>query len=684
MILYVSSRQVSKTEEAYRQIIENQKEIEHKQNLFLSNITENIHEIVEHTYQEVVGQPKECFPPTVVEKEKQLMNVTSDLIEFLRLKSKKVKVTHEQFNLNNVLNEVAGSVSSKFHGSCVDLIFDIDNNIPRYLIGDVLHLEKSLHNLLAYVLRTVTKGMATLSIEMFKSIDNKIELHFRLSDTGDGLTKEEIEKLFVPVYDEVEKQYSGLGLFVAKELITLMEGEISVHSIKGKGTTFTVILPFEIYEPENRRNYRLPEKDLVKKKVFIVDSEYESALAIKKMFTYFKHDVKVMEKEVFLKKKVDLSGYDIVVLDIAIFGYRKIYNYLEQVKTKKGLKLVGLESLLQDPKYKKRYDAIDRYMSKPLSQERVLDLIVNLFSKSEKVSEPDVEQPKTDETQLPVYRGDIEEAAYITQQSFTDFGGKRLLIVEDDEINQKVLFNVLKFSNIDITFANNGRTAVNILVEDDKGFDMVLMDINMPVLDGYAATQLIRQKPEYDRLPIVAFTALALESEKEKIFKSGMNAYMTKPLNIGKLCSVFQMFMHHTEGSAVTHSQEEEKTVSISDMNNKPIHKEILDTESGIIYSNGNEGFYIEILKEFLDAYGESGELFAKLVREHRYEQMKMLCLDMKGLTGTIGAKEMYSFIVEVHHAILYRKEHMLEHYIPLYNEKLNRLKIEIVNYVEG
>jgi CheY-like chemotaxis protein len=244
------------------------------------------------------------------------------------------------------------------------------------------------------------------------------------------------------------------------------------------------------------------------------------------------------------------------------------------------------------------------------------------------------------------------------------------LIVEDDVINQKVLSNILKSSGIEITIANNGREAVNIVKEGEIDFDMVLMDINMPVMDGYVATQMIRLDTQFNDLPIIAFTALALESEREKIFNSGMNAYLTKPLNIGKLYTVFKMY----RGAPKRTTSEEYVEREIS--------ADILDIQKGISYANHNTGFYMEILREFLDAYGESADVFAKLVREHRYEQIKMLCIDMKGLTGSIGAKEMFGLILEVHQYLLYHKESLLENYVDAYAEKLERLKGEIHRYL--
>jgi CheY-like chemotaxis protein len=664
MILYVSSKQMRHIEKLHTRMLEKQQEIEQSQSLFLANISENIHDIVEKTYRKTVSKESECVEPEVL-KGKKLLDVTNDLIEFLRLKSKKVKITHEKFNLNNVLNEVSGAVCYKFKGSAVELIFTIDNAIPRYLIGDSLNLEKALRNLLEYVLSEVDDGEVTLEIMMFATYEDKIELQFRLTDMGRGLTPEEIEHLFIPVYDEVSKEYKRLGLFVAKELTSMMEGELVVHSRVKKGTTFIMTLPFSVYSLRNRRNYRLPEKVLTAKKVFIVDKNYNSALAVKKMFAYFRHDVKVLSREEFLKHMPNLSEYDIVILDKSLFNARTT-AYLKKLKTEKPLKVIALNSLLEKDEVYDIDNVVDRVLTKPVNQERIFELVVNLYA-SEKLKSEDQE---IEEENPLTHRGEIIETQHVDQHSFKDFAGTRLLIVEDDVINQKVLSNILKSSGIEITIANNGREAVNIVKEGEIDFDMVLMDINMPVMDGYVATQMIRLDTQFNDLPIIAFTALALESEREKIFNSGMNAYLTKPLNIGKLYTVFKMY----RGAPKRTTSEEYVEREIS--------ADILDIQKGISYANHNTGFYMEILREFLDAYGESADVFAKLVREHRYEQIKMLCIDMKGLTGSIGAKEMFGLILEVHQYLLYHKESLLENYVDAYAEKLERLKGEIHRYL--
>jgi len=671
-ILFVSSRHLMKVQKLHKEMFDKQLEMEHHQSVFLSSMSENIHDIVEQRF---VGTPDNVHHSLAEEsvQEHRLLDVTNDLIEFLRLKSKKVEIVNEKFNLNNVLNEVSGAICSSYKGSNVELIFDIDNNIPRYLVGDSLNLEKILHNFLDYTMSQFYKVEAKLEVEvkleitMFDIYNEKLELQFKLIDTGRGVNSEILETLFEPHYDETTNIYTGLGLFVAKELISEMHGEMAVQSVEGKGTTFTLAMPFSMVDAGNKRNYRLPEKVLTTKKVFIVDSNYNSALAIKKMFSYFKHDIKVVTKEEFIKNMYNLTRYDIVILDEALLNIRTV-DYLSRIKKEQELKVVALTSLLHDSENSPLNPVVDKALAKPLNQERIFELIVDMYAINVFNALDKKEQDALSEKTL-IHRSAIIETPHITQESFSDFNGMSLLLVEDNIINQKVLANVLKPSGININIANNGREAVDMVLKNKEEFDLVLMDINMPVMDGYAATQMIRSKKAFDTLPIVAFTALALDSEKQKIFLSGMNAFLTKPLKIGELYTVFKLFVTNiSEGKKVQRAIIVEQT-------------DALNIQAGIRYSDNNQAFYVEILKEFMDAYGQSSELFTKLVREHRYEQIKMLCLDMKGLTGAIGATDMHKLINEIHKHIVYNKQELLPNYIGTYQKESQKLNNSIKDY---
>ncbi len=679
LILFFSSSQMLKMKKMHDDLFSKQLDMEQKQILLLTNMSENIHDVAKEALKkstqaiEKINASDKSDLIELTNVEDVLLDITNDLIEFLRLKSKKVEIFNGEFNLNNVLNELSGTLCSRFSGSKVELIFDIDNSIPRRLIGDSLHLGQILNNILENTMDSLTNEELKLRISMFSTFEDKIELQFQIIDSGTGMTKEEQDSLFVPYYNDENSQYVGLGLFVAKELVSMMNGELSVQSSLGKGSTFTITLPFVMVDPENKRRYRLPAKELTDKKVFIVDSSYNSALAIKKMFAYFKHDVKVVSIEKFMRSKPKLTPYDIVVLDESLLNIGFL-DYLKQIKEENEFKIIALNSLLRVVQDKMlSNDLIDKVLMKPLNQERVFEMISSLYEVKLDFAAED--KNILESKKLKIYRSSILETKNIKQHNFYDFNGKRILIVEDNIINQKVLTNILHLSGIEITIANNGQEAVNLVTRAQaKVFDLVLMDINMPVMDGFTATQAIRDDKRFDNLPILAFTALVLDSEIKKMFNSGMNAYLDKPVKLGKLYTALAMFLLENPNK-----HNESRLPNIIDNCDFPG----LNVSIGISHSNNSEALYLEILKEFIDAYGKSYEVFRTLVSEHRYEQLKMLCLDMSGLSGTIGAEDMNVKIVEVQKLLLYNNHELLHNYVDIYKKELLKLIKSIHLYIQ-
>ncbi len=677
-ILFITSQQTQKMQQLHQSMFEKQLEMEKNQNLLLTNMSENIHNIAKQALEknaQAIDHRSRLFKnkDEISENvENRLLDVTNDLLDFLRLKSKKIEIVNEEFNINNVLNELAGSICSQFSGSHVELIFDIDKNIPRRLVGDSLHLGQILKSILEYSMEQIDMDEVKLEIEMFDTFEEKIELQFQISDRGRGLDPTALENLFIPYYDEDTGIYVGLGLFVAHELAGMMGGELSVQSLEGKGSTFTLSLLFDVVEKSNRRMYRLPEKVQIEKKVFIVDSNYNSALAVKKMFAYFRHEVTVLSKEEFMKNIPNLMPFDIVVLHESLFNVRLV-EYLNKIKKGKELKVIALNSLIQSNENSFVNEVIDTHLFKPLNQERVFEMIVNMFDI--KVPSYMEEEQKDKVKQVQTHRKNIMETKGVTQHSFKTFSGKNILIVEDNIINQKVLMSLLHHSGMSISIANNGQEAVNMIKQNKVQFDLVLMDINMPIMDGYTATQMIRLDSRFDRLPIVAFTALVLDSEIQKMFNSGINAFLAKPLNIGKLYTALSIYLSNTDVAKTKEEEAETKEV---------ITYKGINIDNGIKHANNSEALYVEVLKEFSTAYGASDEIFVKLIQEHRYEQVKMLCVDMRGLTGTIGAEDMHKLVNEILQQILYKKYELLINYKERYLSNIQTLNRSIEKYIEA
>ncbi len=673
-ILFITSQRALKMQNLHKSIFDKQLEMEKKQNLLLTNMSENIHNIAKQALEknQQLSKPFKNKDEILTNVENRLLDVTNDLMDFLRLKSKKVEIVNETFNINNVLNELSGSICSQFSGSQVELIFDIDKNVPRRLVGDSLHLGQTLKSILEHIMGQVDLDEVKLEISMFDTFEEKVELQFQFSDTSRGLDPEALENLFVPYYDEDTGTYVGLGLFVAQELVDMMDGKLSVQSIEDKGSTFTLSLPFDVVEKSNQRKYRLPEKVLIEKKVFIVDTNYNSALAVKKMFAYFRHEVTVLSQEEFMKNIPNLTTFDIVVLHESLFNVRLV-EYLNKIKLGKELKVVALNSLLQSNENSFVNEVIDAHLFTPLNQERVFEMIVNMYDIN--VSAYKEEESKDETNHVQTHRRNIPETKGVTKHSFKDFFGKSILIVEDNVINQKVLMSLLQSSGIGISIANNGQEAVDMVKESKVQFDLVLMDINMPIMDGYTATQMIRLDSKFDSLPIVAFTALVLDSEIQKMFNCGINAFLAKPLNIGKLYTALDIYLDDTDKVAA-----EEKEVEAKET----ITYQGINIEKGIKHANNSEALYLEVLKEFSTAYGTSDEIFTKLIQEHRYEQVKMLCVDMRGLTGTIGAEDMHTLITEILQQILYKKYALLINYQERYQSGIKTLNSSIDQYLSA
>ena len=200
------------------------------------------------------------------------------------------------------------------------------------------------------------------------------------------------------------------------------------------------------------------------------------------------------------------------------------------------------------------------------------------------------------------------------------------------------------------------------------------MDINMPVMDGYTATKHIRENPDYDMIPIVALTALTSRAEIDAVFDAGMNAYLAKPLKKEKLFSAFAMFINNQKGERRKSIRYEERVVNLRGLN----------VGAGINNSSSNDFFYKEILQEFQDAYKDSDQVFTKLVEDFRYEQLRMLCLDMRGLSASIGAEDMNLLTTEILKLLLFKKYDILKDFVPLYTKSLNRRNSSTEEYLRN
>ena len=257
------------------------------------------------------------------------------------------------------------------------------------------------------------------------------------------------------------------------------------------------------------------------------------------------------------------------------------------------------------------------------------------------------------------YTEPIPETQNIDTECFGYFKGASVLVVEDNLINQKILLSVLKKAGIHVEVANNGKEAVD-LIESGKRYDLIIMDISMPVMDGIEATRRIRQHRELDDMPIVTFTAFNLGPEIKRMFDAGANAYLTKPLNVNQLYTVFTLFVGNPQKQELPFERMLE------------IHG--LDIRQGLENFEGDESVYLEQLERFTHRYASTASLFAQWIEKKNYERAKLELRDMYGDALAIGAFDLAYFLKDLQKYFIYRNEHLISRHALMLKTKLQTL----------
>jgi len=259
------------------------------------------------------------------------------------------------------------------------------------------------------------------------------------------------------------------------------------------------------------------------------------------------------------------------------------------------------------------------------------------------------------------------ETENIKTDDFIVFKGAKILFVEDNVINQKILLSTLKKSGISICIANHGEEALEILFEKKKVFDLILMDISMPVMDGYTTTQKIREDHRFDILPIVTFTAFTQGSEIHKMFDLGANGHITKPLNIAQLYTVFATYLPGIK----------REVSSIERLNING-----LDIRHGIIMENGDEAAYRQSLYEFLLLYKGMVDTMPYWIDHHKSERIMATCSQMGKRLKHIGAYDLAAIVFRMKKIYIYNTEHRIEEFREIFPQKLQILIQSIEGYL--
>lgn len=467
---------------------------------------------------------------------KSLLGIINDILDFSKIEAGKLDVEIIDFNLNDVMHNLSNMISVKTQDKDLELIFNIHPDTPTQLKGDSLRLGQILLNLTNNAVKFTEDGEILITVQPVEVEENKALLKFSVQDTGIGLSESQ-QRILFQSFQQADTSTSrkfggtGLGLAISKNLAEIMGGEIGVISEIGKGSTFFFTARFGRHEKNLKKAFVLPEF-LTRLNVLVVDDNHTFCLTMKRYLEEFGFSVETINSGIKAIQKIkdtiydDEKRFDLMFIDWqmpelnGIETFRQIHNQFNLELIPKIILITGfgrediMKQAIEIP--------LDGFLLKPVTQSLLFDAIMEAYGQ-------DVERES---------KRDLIEL--IIPEGFDDIRGANILVVEDNELNQQVVTEILEQEGFFITIANNGQAALEKIQETTKEqtFDIILMDLQMPIMDGYTATKKIRQNTRFNDLPIIAMTADAMRGVRERTADVGMDDYLAKPINPRSLFNI--------------------------------------------------------------------------------------------------------------------------------------------------
>jgi CheY-like chemotaxis protein len=577
-----------------------------------------------------------------------LLGIINDILDFSKIEAGKMEMESVPFNLEDVLSNLANLVTVKAREKeDVEVLFSTSTEVPLDLLGDPLRLGQVLINLTNNAIKFTDVGEIVVSTQLIHADTETAHLRFAVSDTGIGLTdkqKDNLFKSFSQADTSTTRKYggTGLGLAICKRLVSMMGGEIWVESEFGEGSTFVFTAVFGINRQVGVSSERTP-LNLRGAKVLVVDDNPTSRQILQDMLESLSFEVSLAASGEEGVAEIAASAadkpYELVVLDWKMPGIdgieaaRQIKHDLDIPKQPVIILVTayGREEVMQQSGKL----GLDGFLLKPVSPSVMLDTIMQTFGKQ-------------NGKEAMVTGGAVKDMPRTAEALM----GLRVLLVEDNEINQQVAGEILSNAGMDVTLAQNGQEALDKVLE--QSFDVVLMDIQMPVMDGYEATRAIREweseqqgSAENFSLPIVAMTAHAMAGDSEKSIGAGMNDHITKPIDPEELFTTLIKWI-----------QPREKTVaSIPDTGSgvQPVFPDSIpgfDLSEGLRRLQGNKDLYRRLLLSFSKQYSQASDNIHQAIDDGQFDKAHSLVHGIKGTAGNLAAKRLYFTAVELEKVI--------------------------------
>ena len=559
---------------------------------------------------------------------RHLLGIINDILDLSKIEAGKLTVEHTEFELEKVLGNVANLIAEKISAKGLELIFDVDKHLPANLIGDPLRLGQIFINYSNNAVKFTEQGEIDIIIRLKEETDKDVLIYCAVRDTGIGLTEEQMGRLFQS-FSQADASTTrkfggtGLGLVISKKLAELMGGEVGVSSELGKGSTFWFTA--RLGKGLGPQRTLALANDLQGKRVLVVDDNENARLVLGDLLSNMNLKVDQAESGSAAIGAVDRaeaqgSPYDIVFLDWQMPGM----DGIETAKQLRELPLGRPPHLMMVTAYGREEvikgaeeTGFEDVLIKPVSASVLFDGVVRILGgvvDGERVS------------------GDIPTDTF---EQLACIKGARILLVEDNELNQEVATELLRDAGFVVDLAENGQIALNKIRVID--YDIVLMDMQMPVMDGVTATVEIRKELRFQHLPVVAMTANAMQGDRDRCMAAGMNDHVAKPIEPEDLWVALLKWIKPQHLISVT---TEPKAQAIQDAL-LPSGIDGLDMANGLRRVLGKKPLYLSMLRKFVAGQKTATAKILEALDGNDWSSAERFAHTLKGVSGNIGATEL-------------------------------------------
>jgi len=539
-----------------------------------------------------------------------LLGLINDILDFSKIEAGQMLLEHTEFTLDDVLDNVAAVLIQRAQEKGLELQYLVEPDVPNCLIGDSLRLAQILINLIGNAIKFTATGSVTLFIRRLQDIDDQTELEFSVKDTGIGMSAEQQEKLF-QAFSQADSSITrkfggtGLGLTICKRLTEMMQGQIQVSSQPGIGSSFTFTARLGVgnsladsMRPALRRVLVVDDNPLARAVLVRLLEKFGcSALAAESG----KHALTIIEshpKSAFDFITIDLNMPDMDGLELA----EAVRNLLPNTPKLVMVTASDTSTLEQDHRLK----SFDTLLNKPVTAAQIGKLLAN-----REIRSPISEKPAT-----------------------APLAGLRILLAEDIPTNQLIACEILESFGATVETASNGQEAVHMVTDQGKTYDVVLMDMQMPEMDGLEATRQIRANARWSALPIIAMTAHALDEERQRCLAAGMNDFITKPIDPALLQAKLAHWKPCAETPPAATLTETKTMTPAEELPDLPG----IDREIGLKRMMNKPKLYEKILRDFYARFADEANALRTAIANGDLADAERRAHSTKGLAGSIGA----------------------------------------------